>query len=203
MHTSKLLKKLAYVLTIAMFLSTMFNGIAFANNANPPTPDTSLAGFTYNTQTEIRPDIGQPGRGNIGQYGYKVFQPGAIASVVAMPMDANQDNLPDKSGGPRRRGSTDAWLNWVWNPPYFGFEHFGAHHSSSDLSEDEIWVDGFLKITNDSSWRDTCSQERSGKNAYCVTSFFQVMSRSIQAKSDHHFHLRGYKDNDFSTADGA
>jgi len=209
MNTAKSLKKLAYILMIAMFLSTMFNGVAFADDANPPTPDTSLADLTYNTQTEIRMDIGQPERGNIGQYGYKVFQPGAIASIVAMPIDANQDApllLPDKPGrGPRRRGSTDAWLNFVWipTPPYGSWEHFGAHHSSSDLWEAQIWVDGFLKITNDSGWRDTCSRERSGKNAYCVTSFTQLLPRRIQARSNHHFHTSGYRDQNFSTGDSA
>jgi hypothetical protein len=193
MNTSKSLKKLLPILMIIVFLTSMSTSVAFADDANPPKPD-------YNTQTETRPDIGQQEKGDVGQHGYKVFMPGAIASVAASPLDASL-----KAASVFRSGSTDAWLNFVViaTPPYSGWDHLGGHQSGSDLWESEIWVDGFLKITNDSSWRASCSQHATGSSAYCVTSFNQLLPRLINGKTNHHFHMSGYVDQNFSTADSA
>lgn len=156
---------------------------------------------TYNKTKVTRPDVGtQVEQGAVGKNGYKVFNPGSIAVVAAESVTSEQAEalLPATS---YRSGSTDAWLNYVAMPP--GWDHFGGHTSGSDLWEDEIWVDGFLKITTDANWRTSCQNHASGRSAYCATSFFQYIPRTIKSKSNHHFHKSGYIDNNFSTSDSA
>lgn len=78
-----------------------------------------------------------------------------------------------------------------------GWNHLGGHQSGSDLWEEQIWADGFLKVTTDPSWRTICSNHTSGTYAYCSTSFFHLLPRTINAKTNHFFHKSGYYDHFF------
>lgn len=159
---------------------------------------------TANEKTVIRPDIGPDDpHGVVGEHGYKVFHPGAIKSALAMPKEGNGEDA--LAASQYRRGSTDAWLAWRWSWKFedFGWDHNAYHESESDLSEDEIWADGRLKITTDSSWRELCDDRTSGHRADCATNFFQILPRTIEAVTDHHFSKAGYADSDFLTGDSA
>lgn len=159
--------------------------------------------ITVNETTEIRPNLGPQGNGVVGEHGYKVFNPGAIKSTHALPLTSNAG---DELGVTAiRRGSTDAWLAWVWSWDWkkWGWDHYGYHNSESDLSEEQIWADGRLKITTDSGWRVLCSDHKSGVRAECSTQFFQLLPRTIKAETNHHFHKSGYIDSDFKTSDSA
>jgi len=196
------MKQLLVNFGIAVILSSLLTMVMVS--AIPVRAD-GIGSVTYNTQTVILQgkNISTTG-GKTGQNGYGVFNPGVIGYVTAtLKAPAIAPNLI--VGTPYRRGSTDAWLNFVITPPkpFGSWDHFGGHSSSSDLWEGEIWVDGFLKITNDASWRATCANHSVGSSAYCVTSFNQLVARLIKAKTNHHFHKGGYIDNNFSTADNA
>lgn len=156
---------------------------------------------SYNKTKEVRPDLGgQNEKGIVGENGFKVFNPGSIAVALVAPLA--QGNLPSMAAATvYRSGSTDAWLSWAPMPP--GWDHFGGHTSGSDLWENEIWVNGYLKITTDSGWRTSCSNHVSGNSAYCTTTFFQLIPRTIKAQTNHHFHTSGYVDQNFTTSDSA
>ncbi|MCA9937847.1 MAG: hypothetical protein KC418_04350 [Anaerolineales bacterium] len=158
------------------------------------------SGVQVNETTVIRPDVGMAYEGGIvGENGYKVFNPGAIAIAPIISTEEEAGILAT------RTGSTDAWLAWSWSFDWkkFGWDHLSAHNSHSDLWEDEIWADGRLKITTDGSWRTTCSQHTAGYNAVCTNNFFQLLPRTIYAETDHHFRKSGYVDSNFSTNDSA
>ncbi|MCO7224047.1 hypothetical protein [Pleionea sp. CnH1-48] len=156
--------------------------------------------ISKNENTQIREDIGFQQKDDIaGINGYKEFKPGAIVSA----------NVPSKGATQmqsiKRRGSTDAWLSWVWSWDWkeFGWDHSGSHVSSSDLWEGKIWIDGYLKITTDGGWRETCNNHTSGNYAHCGTRFFQLIPRTIRAESRHYFHSSGYVDQTFNSSDNA
>jgi hypothetical protein len=164
-----------------------------------PTP---VGKVEINEVTETRPNIGPNYEGNVvGQNGYKVFNPGAI---VAVPI-TGIDDARAIAAAQMRRGSTDAWLAWSWNFDWkkWGWDHIASHNSNSDLWEDEIWVDGALKITTDSSWRELCPNHTSGNNTTCTTRFFQVLPRTIKAESSHYFKKSGFVNSSFKSSDSA
>ncbi|MBI5822444.1 MAG: hypothetical protein HZB18_00295 [Chloroflexi bacterium] len=182
----------------ALLLSSMF---AMLITSTIPARANDIGSVIYNTKVVTLQETKINAVGStVGQYGYQVFNPGAIGYTTARTMTPGLIN-----GRAKRRGSTDAWLNFVITPakPFGSWDHFGGHQSSSDLWEGEIWVDGFLKISNDANWRASCSNHLSGNYAYCTTSFNQLIARLIKAKSNHHFHKNNYIDNNFSTADNA
>lgn len=152
---------------------------------------------TKNSAIEIHPDLGttEPG-GVVGKNGYKVFHPGAIAEVTVTALQAP---------AAVRRGFTDAWLAWSWDWDWkkWGWDHRATHESTSDLWEEEIWVDGTLKVTTDTSPRELCTQHTTGNRAVCNTKFFQIIPRTIRGDSFHHFKKAGYADSNFNTGDNA
>ncbi|VAW34798.1 hypothetical protein MNBD_CHLOROFLEXI01-807 [hydrothermal vent metagenome] len=160
--------------------------------------------ISVNKYIEIRPDIGPYNSHSIiGEYGYKVFHPGAIKNAIVAPLEGNMDSA--LSVASIRRGATDAWLAWSWALDWrkWGWDHIAYHDSQSDLQEDDIWADGRLKITTDSSWRELCNDHTSGSRADCTNKFFQLLPRTITAETDHHFHKSGFVDDDFMTGDSA
>lgn len=168
------------------------------SQAEPP----SVEKIEVNEETETRADIGPKYEGNVvGQNGYKVFKPGAIVAVPAISTEAART----LAAAQMRRGSTDAWLAWSWSFDWkkWGWDHIASHNSNSDLWEDEIWVDGALKITTDSSWRELCPKHTSGNNAACTTRFFQVLPRTIKAESSHYFKKSGFANSSFKSSDSA
>jgi hypothetical protein len=186
METKNKLKK---ALTLLMLSISIFVAVetSFA--------DANMgAGVNKNTAVEVRPDLGPMiEKGLVGENGYKVFNPGAIASA---PIISKNRGL---AASIYRSGWTDAWLSLDWN----SWEHHGNHDSSSDLWETHIGIDGRLKVTIDSGWRDTCSIHTSGSSYLCSTSFHHVLPRTIKAESTHTFQTPGYVDEIFYTADNA
>lgn len=89
-----------FKISLAIFLVLFI----FAWAVWPAAADDKPAGDTptKNSVTEIRSDLGpsEPG-GVVGQNGYKVFHPGAIAEVTVTALQAPAAT---------RRGFTDAWL---------------------------------------------------------------------------------------------
>jgi len=125
--------------------------------------------------------------------GYKIFGPGAIRKIPVRPVSS-----PIDPQALYRSGYTDAWIHW--EPP--GFGHYGSHTSDSDLFEQEIWVDGYLRPLSSTGWWATCSDHRVGQRATCLTYFwYPVFCRNIYAESLHHFHTDGFEDDNFKTGD--
>lgn len=95
-----------------------------------------------------------------------------------------------------RAGWTDAyWVFYPWPPKW---EHHGSHNSQSDLVEDNIWVDGSLKVQ--SIVVDSCSNHTSGQYAQCGTDKTYYWKYTIVATSWHYFHKSGWVDQNFSTS---
>ena len=193
MNNKRIFKRLILIASVLMVAALI---VAVQASAKPDSPEKNPI-VIFNTETVTRPDLGPPStNGVVGKNGYKVFDPGAIGIVSITPSGESGDMTIMTV---YRSGWTNAWLDfgtWQWH-------HFGSHTSDSDLWEDEIWVDGFLKVTTDPGWRDACDNHRAGDNSYCGTNFDHILPRTIYAKSDHHFHTDGYVDNNFSTADSA
>lgn len=85
-----------------------------------------------------------------------------------------------------------------------GWNHLGSHESSSSIAETTIEVDGYLKVTPESGWRDTCDKRRTGaKRAICTTDFYYSLPRTIRGESDHFFSTPGYPNSYFETSDQA
>ena len=187
----------------SLFLLFVFATILLSTSPIRAQNEAKISSTNDNRTTEIRPDIGPLNPSAIvGEHGYKVFHPGAIKTASAVPVEANAGRRVVEA---IRRGITDAWLNWVfsWDWQQWGWDHLGYHESESDLWESQNWADGRLKITTDSSWRDTCSTHTSGSLASCTTSFFQILPRTIVGETYHHFHTNGYNDENFWSSDSA
>jgi hypothetical protein len=156
-----------------------------------------------NTTTVLDPQLGPSFPGMVpGAGGYKVFEPGAIRRMPIRALRASEAaSLSIDPMALYRSGYTDAWIHW--EPA--GFGHYGSHTSDSDLFEQQIWVDGFLRpLSQPSSWWSQCQDHRSGHRATCTTYFwYPVFCRNIYAESFHHFHTDGYADDDFKTSDTA
>lgn len=171
-----------------------------AQTETPPIQTTPQS--ESNTTTLLDPQRGPSFPGMIpGVNGYKVFEPRAIQRV---PIRSLREAGPPSSFSSiltlYRSGYTDAWIHW--EPP--GFGHYGSHTSDSDLFEQQILVDGFLRPLSDSAWWSRCQDYRSGHRATCITYFwYPGFCRNIYAESFHHFHTDGYQDNDFKTSDVA
>ena len=183
-------------LLVALLLASSF--LASAANADESAQDIEP---TFNEATEIRPDIGpnDDKKGVVGENGYKVFHPGAIAVVEV----ASKGNALASSA--TRTGSTDAWLAWVfsWDQWAWGWDHFGSHISQSTISEQTIQSQGRLKVTVDPSWRTTCFASNGGSYAGCTTHFFQLIPRTILGETSHYFNTPNYNPSSFTTSDSA
>lgn len=180
------IKKVLTVLILSVSI-LMIVGISFAD-------DNIESAVTKNAVVELRPDLGaMDEKGIVGENGYKVFNPGAIATTPIMSTNRSL------AASIYRSGWTDAWLSLDWD----SWEHHGNHNSSSDLWETHIGIDGRLKVTAESGWRDTCSIHTSGKSYTCATSFHHYLPRTIRAESTHTFQTPGYVNDLFYTADNA
>lgn len=117
MNTQKLILAMVILICLALITSP-----TTASNENLTFP-------SYNQIIEIRPEIGSTqGNGVVGQYGYKVFYPGAIAVIPIVAIQSPTNPLLYRSG------STDAWLDFGMGPGnIMGWNHFGGHQSGSDL----------------------------------------------------------------------
>ena len=133
----------------------------------------------------------RPGLNGFGELG-----PEAMAAEIP----TMEEGFYDKIGAQAiyRSGYTDAYGIW-W--PGSGWDHIGSHTSDSDLFEDQIWADGYLKQTGVSGWNDSCSNRTNGTRAWCQTKFFALFNYSIYAETKHHFHTSGYVDSNFTTGD--
>ncbi|GAB4581623.1 MAG: hypothetical protein Fur0022_43720 [Anaerolineales bacterium] len=99
-----------------------------------------------------------------------------------------------------RRGSS---LVFAVIPAPGSKDIYGNHDSNSDLDEDLIRVNGYLKSALDAGWTDTCSDSDAGDSVFCTTSMGGWFIPWIQytARSRHRFHTDGYIDGDFYTRD--
>jgi hypothetical protein len=126
--------------------------------------------------------------------------PATIAEQVGVPITHREPiqpigNSPVLSVTLYRSGSSNAWrTNYI----IYNINH-GSATSGSDLYERQIWADNIL-YTN-GTWRDACQDHRIGYEAYCETDYKNYgASQTIYSRSHHYFHLAGYVDNDFYTA---
>lgn len=153
----------------------------------PPNPWT-------NSTTEFRPDIGlmdpnlEP-----GVNGYKVFSPSAIS--VLMVSGYGKGSNGALSVLATRTAATDA-------STFLG-NGVGDHDSESELFENDIWVDGCIKRTGNSTWADCDSDRTSGHIAHADTYMSGTYGWQYTAKSWHHFHTTGYVDWNPVTQDSA
>jgi len=134
--------------------------------------------------TEVRQDVGPQVEGlTPGIDGYKVFGPEAIESQSAHP----------EKGYTAPAAATRYAITDIWKTSS-GYIH-GSHTSeSSDLVEDQIWVDGAIRRTTQ-GWRNSCSMHNAGMIATCHTEMPDANgSQTYEAKSWHHFHKTGYAD---------
>jgi len=185
------------VLIALIFCSGPRDVLAHTGSYEPtPTPDTPQV----NTTTVFRPDLFaidpmlEP-----GVDGYKIYQPGAIASVTIKPESILASSLSYDTRTLYRLGATDAFkcncTGGVWK------SGCGDHDSSSDLFEDTIWVDGCIRKYGSSSWSDCDDDHTSGYIAHADTCMSGGLFYSFEARSWHYFHTDGYIDNSFSTTD--
>jgi len=95
-----------------------------------------------------------------------------------------------------RYGSSYAWAQYSGIDKYA----FGNHHSWSDLQEDRIRVNGKIKHSL-GTWADSCADDTSGDDAFCVTSFITIPAIPLThtAWSRHRFQTSGYVDSDFTS----
>lgn len=147
-----------------------------------------------NEETVVRPDLGPKEVGlTPGVNGYKVFNPGAIKSEPIKPIGKLAIS-PEATL--YRRFYTDAYIKWL-----DGDWHYrGSHVSESDLYEQKIWVDGWLKVSK--TWVDDClSHKTNVRRATCTTDEVFWCGYSSYAESDHFFHTSGYIDAQKTTWD--
>jgi hypothetical protein len=148
---------------------------------------------------QVLPELGPAAPGQTpGVNGYKVFGPNAVRKVRVQPLAEGMKSITPLTL--YRSGYTDAWYFWLG--PFAGYAYFGSHTSDSDLWEQQIWVDGFLKRKEQRGWMNTCSTHTSGWRAHCNTSF-QWESTCAYGESYHFFHTPGYQDDRFITRDQA
>jgi hypothetical protein len=184
------------ILMVVMLCLSVVTSQAFAQKSDPPPQ------LDYNTTTVIQDSDEENREGaTVGENGYGVFNPGAIARVGITPVEKGLQTAALLTI--YRSGSTDAWLDYAQCGTLPCWYHYGSHQSGSDLNETDIWVDGFLKVTTDAGWRTSCSQHTSGFGANCETSFSHLLPRTIYGQSNHFMHSSGYVDSSFTTADSA
>lgn len=191
--------KLSKFIPIAMvfFLLGALVSPVLAQGEKPDDP------ITHNSSSQVRSDLGHlDPRFEVGKNGYKVFNIGAIASVNIKSSDDGNQAFSLLST--YRSGFSDAWLDYGVCGTVPCWYHYGWHESGSDLWEAEIWANGRLKVTTDSSWRATCTgSPTSGDQSSCGTNFSHLLPRTIRSETDHHFHTSGYVDDNFTTQDSA
>jgi hypothetical protein len=174
-------RKFLFVFVLVAVLLNAGPGVVLADDPPPGAverrPDDLLPG----PPVDVRP--GEP-------------PPGAVVRrVQARPLGGDVQSL---GGGMRtsyRSGWTGCWYEYHWPADII---HVGSHTSASDLVEDEIKVDGFMKIKT--YWDDSCRHPTSGKMAHCNTRKVYHIPYTFYAESHHFFHKAGYQDDYFETS---
>jgi hypothetical protein len=178
-------KKIYVSLLIALTILIILSDQVCADG--PPLPEG----------VQVLPELGPAVPGQTpGVNGYKVFGPNAVRQVKVQPLAEGM-----KSVAPLtlyRSGYTDVW--YYWKGPFQPYVYNGSHTSDSDLQEQQIWVDGFLKRRGQTGWMDDCDDHTSGSRAHCNTSF-EWSAVCAYGESIHFFHTDGYVDDQFETAD--
>jgi hypothetical protein len=136
----------------------------------------------------VRPDSGPEVEGfTPGVGGYKVFGPNAIATQAIQSEKESGGDIGTLGTGLYRHALTDIWEAG-------GETVMGSHTSDSDLYEDEIWVDGAIKIDGQ-GWYDSDEDHTTGMFAHCTTQMPDpIWLQTFIAHSWHHFHTDGYVD---------
>jgi hypothetical protein len=147
--------------------------------------------------TRVLPDLGPSVPGQTpGVNGYKVFGPNAVRRVPIRPsVEGGETTAPLTL---YRSGYTDVW--YTWGGPFQPYVYNGSHTSDSDLWEEQIWVDGYLKRRNQIGWMNNCRDHTAGSRAQCNTSF-EWSAVCAYGESQHFFHTTGYADDHFTTSD--
>jgi len=177
------------VVSISVLLTLLMNVIPGVALADDPSPDKVLPGTVLADEPVIGPATG-----------YSIDEPGPNAVVhkeAVQPLDDNtlQSLSPGNSiAAIYRSGWTDGWHDWIYP---LTIRHVGSHNSDSDLNEDQIKVDGFMRMT--SSWSDSCKRHTSGTSAHCRTEVTANLFYSFYVESHHSFHKSGYPDTYFET----
>lgn len=132
--------------------------------------------------------------------GYRADEPstGAVVHRVEVrPLDGQVQSLNSEMRpmATYRSGWTDGWHDWIYP---ITIRHVGSHNSDSDLDEDQIGVDGFMRIGGP-SWDDSCDRHISGTSAHCRTEVTANFFYSFYVESHHSFHTAGYPDTYFET----
>lgn len=127
--------------------------------------------------------------------GYRIDEPSPGAVVHRVPVRPESASVEYLILDQYRSGWTDGW--WSWHYP-LDFDHVGSHTSDSDLVEEQIYVDGFLRV-GDGGWDDSCEHHTTGTTAHCNTCVTYHLEYSFYAESHHFFHKTGYQDDYFET----
>jgi hypothetical protein len=181
------MRKVKFV-SVFVLLALLLSAVPGVVLADEPPPDEPLPGAVLADEPVLGPPVG-----------YRVDEPspGAVVHREAVqPLGGRIQSLGDgvRPMTTYRSGWTNAWHEWHW-PLNWG--HVGSHNSDSDLVEDEIWVDGFMKIK--SYWDDSCKRHTSGTSAHCRTELTYHLVYNFYVESHHTFHKAGYPDTYFET----
>lgn len=183
---------------VAVSITLVGSNVGLA--ALQPLSGNNPSAARVNQTREVRPDLGPALRHDqrVGEGGYKVFQPGAIAEIDAQATDQAGAGYGGRKGDvtiqATRYGNTDA---------YTQFGGPGADHSSrSELSENTIQVDGTLESPQ-GAVQDSCIDTRTGRTAAFCSNYTSAATGSgtFTARSRHFFKKSGYTDTELATAD--
>lgn len=177
--------KLLAMIILPILVLSLWSNRALAGEPPPEGPVETPSGG---------PPLGPPP-------GYRIDEPspGAVVHRVRIrPLDTDaqvaRDILPMSI---YRSGWTDGWFEWFY--PHF-WDHVGSHTSDSDLTEDQIWVDGFQRRVGMNGWWATCEDHKQGySTAHCNSVKRLQIFYTFYAESHHTFRTAGYQDDYFET----
>jgi len=181
------MRKVKFV-SMFVLLALLLSAVPGVVLADEPPPDEPLPGAVLADEPVLGPPEGYPA---------DEPWPGAVVHQEAVqPLDGRAQS---SSAGMRpmatyRSGWTDGWYDWIYP---ITIRHIGSHNSGSDLVEDQINVDGFMKITH--YWDDSCSRHISGTAAHCRTEVTANFYYHFYVESHHSFHKAGYPYTYFET----